>query len=245
MENSRKITAFTLLELLVVIAIIAILMTILMPSLKKAKEQSRKIICVSNLGSLNKLRLLYNLDYDGWNPVAIHNGTGSTGAWINQASLVGYAGIDRGELWYGHWKYAKLKDTSFDCPGRDLPDERYIGGVHVYGWNATYLSDKGMGYTYNAVTPPYRNHFVNSGKVDPMTIVLSDVRHHRTYGTSNFTSPNYSWSDPGQVMPAFAPRHGNKGNIVYAEGHVESVVPETIAGPGLAAGLKLWTRAAD
>ena len=40
---------FTLIELLVVISIIAVLLSILMPSLKKAKQQTRMVICRSNL----------------------------------------------------------------------------------------------------------------------------------------------------------------------------------------------------
>ncbi len=55
---------FTLIELLVVIAIIALLVSILLPSLKTAKELARSVVCLSNLKSTGTAIFLYANDYD-------------------------------------------------------------------------------------------------------------------------------------------------------------------------------------
>lgn len=61
--KSRK-TGFTLIELLVVIAIIAILAAILFPVFARAREQARKISCISNMKQIGTAALMYVQDYD-------------------------------------------------------------------------------------------------------------------------------------------------------------------------------------
>jgi prepilin-type N-terminal cleavage/methylation domain-containing protein len=67
-ENRRAPHGFTLIELLVVIAIIAILAAILFPVFARARENARKISCVSGLRQLGTAVNMYAQDYDEYLP---------------------------------------------------------------------------------------------------------------------------------------------------------------------------------
>jgi prepilin-type N-terminal cleavage/methylation domain-containing protein/prepilin-type processing-associated H-X9-DG protein len=58
--------AFTLIELLVVIAIIALLITILMPSLERARDLAHDAVCASSIRAIGMGDLLYANDSDGY-----------------------------------------------------------------------------------------------------------------------------------------------------------------------------------
>jgi len=59
----QKKQGFTLIEVLVVIAIIAMLMAILTPSLQKAREQSRQVVCGTNLHAIGQGIVVYAHDH--------------------------------------------------------------------------------------------------------------------------------------------------------------------------------------
>lgn len=69
-RNRSSPRGFTLIELLVVIAIIAVLAALLLPTLNKAREQSHRAVCMSNLRQVNVGLLTYTGDFDDYFPPA-------------------------------------------------------------------------------------------------------------------------------------------------------------------------------
>jgi prepilin-type processing-associated H-X9-DG protein len=80
------LAAFTLVELLVVISIIALLISMLLPSLKRARDQAKAIKCGAQLHGLGRGLHTYGIENDEWIP-----GRNTTGleTWIAGTPLGG------------------------------------------------------------------------------------------------------------------------------------------------------------
>ncbi|HRX85410.1 MAG TPA: type II secretion system protein [Phycisphaerae bacterium] len=68
MRHGVRRPAFTLVELLVVISVIALLVSILLPSLRKARRQARAVLCGSSLHQQGIALDMYFQEYNGYIP---------------------------------------------------------------------------------------------------------------------------------------------------------------------------------
>jgi prepilin-type N-terminal cleavage/methylation domain-containing protein len=64
--RAQPVSGFTLIEVLVVVAIIALLISILLPSLSRARELARTTLCVSNLKNLPQAVISFSVSHNGY-----------------------------------------------------------------------------------------------------------------------------------------------------------------------------------
>lgn len=132
----RKVWAFTLIEILVVISIIALLMSILMPSLMKAREQAKRAVCMTNLRSIGQGIYIYANDNKGRLvpgdfPVPWDVWAEPPGCSNKQSVNLGYL------LTSGALPIPMDDNNVFFCPSRRNPDNSrgYEGFSRAWGSN--------------------------------------------------------------------------------------------------------------
>ena len=74
-RRTASTTAFTLVELLVVIGIIALLISILLPALNRARQHASQLACLSNLRQIGTAIQMYCNEYKDTLPIGSFDGT--------------------------------------------------------------------------------------------------------------------------------------------------------------------------
>ncbi len=162
---------FTLVELLVVVSIIALLISILLPSLKGARDQAKATTCAANLRQVGQAMSLYLAENNGVYPPS-YVYPDENGGWDMESQDVTHPW---GYLHWSHFLYSggKVGEEAFQCPNFEKggaprtnpgldPDDWGDGQVDQNGQKSpNELKDKQarrMAYATNAAISP-RNKF--------------------------------------------------------------------------------------
>ncbi len=151
--------AFTLVELLVVIGIIALLVSILLPTLSRAREQANQVKCLSNLKQIGAAFVMYCGENRNVFPYPATNGTAYEEDWIwwQQNVVAGRPDPDVGQSPIGRYLGLKAGATSapmFVCPNDDVnrrPQTNGAIGPYRYSYSMNWLMNGTRTISYGQV----------------------------------------------------------------------------------------------
>lgn len=114
----RRRRGFTLVELLVVVSIIALLISILLPSLRKARDQAKSVKCAANVRQVGQSVSIYLAESNSFYPPSYVYPRDPQGSWSNRSDGQNSTSVPYG---YMHWSYflygsGKVGDEAFECP---------------------------------------------------------------------------------------------------------------------------------
>ena len=144
----RKIKAFTLVELLVVISIIALLLAVLMPALAKAREQARRVVCQNNLKTMGLGDIMYSQDCDDWHVPILNGLTRGSPLWFENplfTKIIDMKGRYSEEAAEGY-THVQTLPKDFKCP----TDRRTVDNGGLFDGDAVGINVKGVSYAMNS-----------------------------------------------------------------------------------------------
>ncbi|HNO78814.1 MAG TPA: type II secretion system protein [Phycisphaerae bacterium] len=217
-QPTRHRSAFTLIELLVVVSIIALLVAVLLPNLQSARNQAKRVACLSNLRELGRFNQFYADEYDNRFPRSHHSaGFGFQNGLPWGYAFVKYTGTEPWSSKMNDSSWVKLLNTNYRCGfdrRRAQPDgpPYWSYGLNVYfELSVAESGDRTWRLLDQIPRPGGTVLFAEVGDDSLMSSMSSD--HLMAHFWSKYDAPAEVHKD----------RHRPNAGYTFVDGHVENL----------------------